>query len=181
MIINLYMQVSGIMRNQHKFRLFINGETNLIFGVSALMPVIDHIHITVSDIDRAEKFYDRFLPLLGFDLSLKEYDDVSEYEYQIVEYHDRNFSFGIVNQRKEYANETVSRRRAGALHHLAFHVESKNKVDELFEKIAAISALIVHAPQYYPEYCKDYYAFFFKDTEGIEFEIVSFARHDYFT
>ena len=99
-----HVHISGIMRNQHKFRLFINGETNLIFGVSALTPVIDHIHITVSDIDRAEKFYDWFLPLLGFDLSLKEYDDVPEYEYRIVEYHNRNFSFGIVTQRKEYAN-----------------------------------------------------------------------------
>ena len=43
-----------------------------------MLPMIDHIHITVEDIDRAERFYDKLLPLLGFDLSLKEYDAVPE-------------------------------------------------------------------------------------------------------
>lgn len=35
-----------------------------------MRPKIDHIHITVEDPDRAERFYDRLLPLLGFSLSL---------------------------------------------------------------------------------------------------------------
>lgn len=145
-----------------------------------MMPIIDHIHITVADIERAEKFYDRLLPFLGFDLSLKEHDNVPEHEYTIVEYHNSNFSFGIVNQRKQYTNEAVSRRKAGALHHLAFRVESKDEVDNLFSKVTALPAIIVHAPRYYPEYCKDYYAFFFKDTGGIEYEIVNFERTKYF-
>ena len=145
-----------------------------------MIPVIDHIHITVADMERAERFYDELLPLLGFDLFLKERDSVPEHEYQIIEYHNRNLSIGIVNQRKEYANEIVSRRKAGALHHLAFRAESKEEADELFAKIRMIPAVIVRPPQYYPEYCRDYYAFFFKDTEGIEYEIVHFARERYF-
>ena len=32
-------------------------------------PLIDHIEITVRDMDAAVAFYDRFLPLLGYDLS----------------------------------------------------------------------------------------------------------------
>lgn len=47
-----------------------------------MRPVIDHIHITVEDIERAERFYDKLLPLLGFDLSLKEQDSVPEHEYR---------------------------------------------------------------------------------------------------
>lgn len=117
---------------------------------------------------------------MGFDLSLKEHDCVPEHEYEIVEYHNRNFSFGIVNPRRQYENETVSRRKPGTLHHLAFRVDSKQEVDELYEKIMTIAAPIIHPPQYYPEYCPDYYAFFFKDTEGIEYEIVNFAREKYF-
>lgn len=139
-------------------------------------PMIDHVHITVTDIQRAEAFYDQLLPVLGFDLALKEKDNVPEHAYQIVEYHNRNFSIGIVNQREEYANETVCRRKPGALHHLAFHAENKAAVDTIFLKVKHIPAGIVHAPRYYPEYCKDYYAFFFKDSEGIEYEVVSFAR-----
>lgn len=145
------------------------------------MPIIDHIHITVADIRRAEKFYDELLPLFGFDLSLKERDSIPEHEYQIVEYHHEKLSIGIVSQRKEYANEIVSRRKAGALHHLAFHAVSKEEVDELFGRLKAIPAVIVRPPQYYPEYWKDYYALFFKDTEGIEYEVVNFARGSYFS
>lgn len=34
-------------------------------------PIVDHIEITVRDLSVAEPFYDRFLPLLGFDLRHK--------------------------------------------------------------------------------------------------------------
>lgn len=57
-----------------------------------MKPVIDHIHITVENIERAELFYDQLLPILGFDISLKEHDCVPEHEYKIVEYHHRNLS-----------------------------------------------------------------------------------------
>lgn len=46
--------------------------------------------------------------------------------------------------------------------------------------IDELLAQIIHSPQYYPEYCSDYYALFFKDSEGIEYEIVSFDRGHYF-
>lgn len=131
---------------------------------------------TVEDLDRAEKFYDRLLPLLGFDISLKEYDCVPAHEYRIVEYHNHNLSIGFVNQRKSYGGEKPSRRKAGALHHLAFRADSPVEVDALYDQIKRIPAVIVHTPQFYPEYCSDYYAFFFKDSEGIEYETVSFGR-----
>lgn len=146
-----------------------------------IKPRIDHIHITVGDLERAERYYDRLLPLLGFDLSLKEHDHVPEHEYHIVEYHDRAFSIGLVNQREAYRGEKPSRRKAGALHHLAFRADGKAEVDALYEKIRKIpQTVVVHAPRYYPEYAADYYAVFFKDPEGIEYEIVSLDREKYF-
>lgn len=145
-----------------------------------MKPLIDHIHITVEDIERAEIFYDQLLPLLGFDISLKEHDSVPEHEYKIVEYHNNLLSIGLVNQRAHYKLEKSSRRKAGALHHLAFHVDSPEEIDSLYMKIKAIPARIVHEPKYYPEYCEDYYALFFKDSEGIEYELVYFNRDKYF-
>lgn len=139
-------------------------------------PIIDHIHITVSDFERAEKFYDKLMPILGFDLCNKEKDVVAKHEYKIIEYHHNNFSFGIVNARSAYKDEVVSRRKPGALHHLAFHVDSRSEVDEMYNKLKDIGVKIVHEPQLYPEYCEDYYALFFKDSEGIEYEIVNFNR-----
>lgn len=144
-------------------------------------PLIDHIHITVSDLDRAEAYYDRLLPLLGFDPFLKELDAVPEHEYRIVEYHNRALSIGLVNQREAYRTERPSRRKAGALHHLAFRAEGSGEVDALYEKIREIPQTeIVREPCWYPEYAADYYAVFFKHSEGIEYEIVSFDRGKYF-
>ena len=91
-----------------------------------MKPRVDHIHITVEDLGRAEKFYDRLLPLLGFDTKLKETDLVPAHEYKIIEYHHNLISIGLVNQRKAYSGEKPSRRKAGALHHLAFHAENRS-------------------------------------------------------
>lgn len=145
-----------------------------------MKPRIDHIHITVEDLDRAERYYDKLLPLLGFDLALKERDAVPAHEYRIVEYHNRLLSIGLVNQREAYRGERISWRRAGALHHLAFRAESPQEVDALYRRIRELPSTIVHPPRVYPEYCADYYALFFKDSEGIEYEIVSFNREGYF-
>ena len=145
-----------------------------------MKPRVDHIHITVEDLGRAEKFYDRLLPLLGFDTKLKEADRVPSHEYKIVEYHHNLISIGLVNQRKAYSREKPSRRKARALHHLAFHAENREEVDAVYEEVRKLPAEIVHKPQYYPDYCPDYYAFFFKDSEGIEYEVTSFDRDRYF-
>ena len=131
----------------------------------------------MEDLDRAETFYDRLLPL---DLTREERDAVPEHEYRLVEYHSAWLSIGLVSRRSAYAGERPSRRRAGALHHLAFWAESREEVDALYGAVRALPAVIVHPPQLYPEYCPDYYALFFKDSEGIEYEIVSYDRGRYF-
>ena len=94
--------------------------------------------------------------------------------------HSRWLSIGIVNRREAYRDDTLSRRRAGAVHHIAFRASTPEEVDQMYLKIREIPAAIVHAPRYYPEYCPDYYAVFFKDSEGIEYEIVSFEREKHF-
>ena len=70
--------------------------------------------------------------------------------------------------------------QAGAMHHLAFRVDRPCEVDSVHDAVRRIPARILHAPRYWPEYCVDYYAFFFKDSEGIEYEVASFARDVYF-
>lgn len=146
-----------------------------------MQPRIDHIHITVQDLARAERFYDALLPILGFDLKFKERDADPAHDYEIVEYHSAAFSFGIVSARSALAGQAVHRRRPGALHHLAFRANGPAAVDEAYARIARLpGARIRIPPRFYPEYCRDYYAFFFLDGEGIEYEVVSFDREGYF-
>ena len=145
-----------------------------------MTPLLDHLHVTVRDLKRAERFYDQFLPLLGFDLRYKEYDRKEANAYEIIEYHHAAFSIGIVSPRSCFEKEKLSRRKPGALHHVAFMVDDTQTVDRLYEQVLQMKMQIVHAPRFYPEYCEDYYAFFLKDSEGIELEITCYDRQKYF-
>jgi len=139
-------------------------------------PIIDHIQITVKDMTIAVAFYDQLLPLLGFDLQSKSGAVIEKHEFHVVEYSHPRLAFAITSPRKAFAGETIHRRKPGALHHLAFKAESRAEVDRLHSELKRIGATIVSPPREYPEYTPaGYYAVFFKDLEGIKYEIVSHA------
>ena len=87
-------------------------------------PIIDHIQITVKDMSIAVPFYDKLLPLLGFDIQKKVSAVIAEHELHVVEYYHPRLIFP--SPHREY-------------------------------------------PEYTPP---GYYALFFKDLEGVKYEIV---------
>jgi len=137
-----------------------------------MKPVIDHIQITVKDLKIAESFYDKFLTVLGFDMNHKSKGKVVEHEFDVVEYFHPLLIFAINSPREAFKDEIIHRRKPGALHHLAFKAESCKEVDELYLKIKEVGANIVDKPKFYPQHGASYYALFFKDLEGIKYEIV---------
>ncbi|MEJ2719628.1 MAG: VOC family protein [bacterium] len=141
-------------------------------------PVIDHIQITVKDMSVAVPFYDKLLPLLGFDIETKVSAVIEEHDFYVVEYTHPLLAFAITSPRKTFIEDEIHRRKPGALHHLAFKVESRDEVDRLYCEIRDIGAAIVSEPRLYPEYGSDYYALFFKDLEGIKYEIVCSASRE---
>lgn len=137
-------------------------------------PIIDHIEITVRDMDLAVPFYDRLLPLLGFDLKRRSDVLIEAHEKRVVSYEHPRMGFTITSPRSEFASEEIHCRKPGSLHHLAFRAPSREDVDRLHLELIAIGATIVHPPRVYPEYTPvGYYALYFKDPEGIKYEIVS--------
>lgn len=141
-----------------------------------MQPTIDHIQITVKDIKVAEKFYDKLMPILGFDLSQKSKGRVEAHDFDVVEYAHPLLIFGINSPRKAFKDDTVHRRKPGALHHLAFKANSREEVDGLYPQIRDIGADIVDPPKCYPQHGEKYYALFFKDIDGIKYEIVHEER-----
>jgi len=136
-------------------------------------PMIDHIEITVRDMATAVPFYDRLLPLLGFDLGSRRDGFIERHEKHVVSYEHPRLGFAITSPRMAFADETINRRKPGALHHLAFRVPSRAEVDTLHLELKAIGAAIVSPPREYPEYTPaGYYAVYFKDPDGIKYEIV---------
>ena len=143
-----------------------------------MTPIIDHIQITVKNLEIAEPFYDNLMPILGFDINRKSKGTVKAHEFDVVEYFHPLLIFAINSPREAFKNDTIHRRKPGALHHLAFKVYSTTEVDELYPLIKNIGAEIVNPPQFYPQHGENYYALFFKDLEGIKYEIVYDAGRD---
>ncbi len=113
------------------------------------------------------------MPFLGFDIERKVSAIIEEHEFHVVEYVHPRMAFAITSPRSAFKDDTVHRRKPGALHHLAFRAESRAEVDRLHTELKGIGATIVSPPRVYPEYSRPgYYALFFKDLEGIKYEIV---------
>jgi catechol 2,3-dioxygenase-like lactoylglutathione lyase family enzyme len=136
-------------------------------------PVIDHIQITVKDMSIAVPFYEKLMPLLGFDPAKKSGGVIDAHEFHVMEWQHPRLCFAITSPRTAFVDDRINRRKPGALHHLAFRVDSRAEVDQLHLELIKIGATIVAAPREYPEYVPPgYYAVFFKDLEGIKYEIV---------
>jgi len=113
-------------------------------------PIIDHIEITVKDMATAVR---------------------------VVPYEHPRLGFAITSPLNAVAHETINRRKPGSLHHLAFRASSRADVDRFHVELQHIGATIVHPPREYPEYTPPgYYALYFKDPDGIKYEIVCTAQ-----
>jgi catechol 2,3-dioxygenase-like lactoylglutathione lyase family enzyme len=138
-------------------------------------PIIDHIQITVKDMASAVPFYQKLMPLLGFDSKKASSAKIDEREFHVVEWKHPLLCFAISSPRSGFVNDVVNRRKPGALHHLAFKAASRNEVDMIHLELRNMGAQIVGEPKEYPEYTPPgYYALYFKDPDGIKFEVVHY-------
>src|SRR5689334_16952356 len=135
-----------------------------------MKPVIDHIQITVKNLNVAEPFYDKFLAVLGFDITQKKKGRVAKHDFDVVEYHHPLLLFGINSPREKFKDDSIHRRKPGALHHLAFKAESPEEVDRIYLQLKEAGANIVEGPAFFPQHGENYYAVYFKDPEGIKYE-----------
>ena len=133
---------------------------------------IDHLYISVSDMTRSERFYDRLMPLLGFDPARRSEATLDAHEMHVVEYVADGLCIAISSPRAAFASEPVHRRKPGALHHLAFRASSRAEVDDFHAKLVELDADIVEPPRAYPQHGEHYYAVFFKDPCGVKLEVM---------
>jgi catechol 2,3-dioxygenase-like lactoylglutathione lyase family enzyme len=137
-----------------------------------MQPIVDHLQITVKDFAESELFYDRLMPILGFDLTRKGKGRVDEHEFDVIEYVHDNITIGINSPRQEVKDDPMHRRRPGSVHHLAFNAGSNEEVDRVAAEIKTIGAQVVDGPRFFPQHGEQYYAFFFKDPSGIKLEVM---------
>ena len=133
---------------------------------------INHVAITVTDLDGALEFFRPFLEFLGFTMSAP-----SAYAGTrlTVNVNDRTgMAFNIWEAKQEHPFEVYE----PGLHHVAFNAGSKELVDELFEIVVQAGGVILERPAEFGFALGGYYAFYFLGPDGIKFEVVHMPELD---
>jgi len=125
---------------------------------------IDHLYLSVTDLDRSERFYDAVMQTLGF--RKNEFHIGGE---RHVQYFNRHFGYVLRPARTRQPHDSY----APGLHHLCFRVETEEHVKQAAQALRD-RGIIVPEAKLYPEYAPDYFACFFSDPDGVRLEITNY-------
>lgn len=125
---------------------------------------LDHLYVSVRDLEASERFYDPVMRALGFRKGTRAIagEPHAHYFNRVLQY----------TLRPARSAERADPYRTGSVHHLCFQVRDAAVVDEAYRRLCALG-VAASPPALYPEYRADYYATFFEDPDGIRLEIVS--------
>lgn len=129
---------------------------------------LGHLGLNIADIDAAKAYYDRVMPIVGYEPFLA---DIDQFAYRPVGAKPGTYLFFYeATNGKEYSAEGCG------LQHLAFMVPTRQAVNDVAELAAELGSEIVHPPQNWPQYPPPYYAVFWQDPNGFLLEAV--CHHD---
>ena len=136
---------------------------------------IDHIYVSVSDLQRSQVFYDRlFIDALGF----RKNSFVLAGDPH-VQYYNRLFGYVLRQARVAARHEPY----APGLHHFCLRVESIADVHAVARQLRS-AGIDASEAKVHPEYAPDYTATFFTDPDGVRLEVTNYRherreRHDH--
>jgi catechol 2,3-dioxygenase-like lactoylglutathione lyase family enzyme len=120
---------------------------------------VEHFGLNVPDVDEAKKYYDEFMPLVG-------YMPFFGTGYVPTDWNGAQIFLYPATEEGEH-----SRLRSG-LSHVAFHVDTRAAVHRVHEWVVARGDVVLHAPKGWPEYGEHCYATYFLDPHGFMLEVV---------
>ena len=136
------------------------------------MPLVDHVDLVVSSIDRSLPFYRGLLAPLGWVGAVEEEGERRETIHYLWG-PDFGGSLGL-RQRQSQTDAAYDRYSIG-LHHLAFEAPTRTAVDETASWLRGVGAEIDGEPGE-RHYTPAYYAVFFFDPDGLKLEVVHRPR-----
>jgi glyoxylase I family protein len=135
-----------------------------------ISPVLDHLDLVVSSLERSLAFYQE---LLGYTESGEIVGERGERVVYIAPPAPRGeprTALGL-REKQSDAHAAAFDRYAVGVHHVAFSAGSREEVDERSAWLRARGAEIESEPREY-DYRPGYYAVFFYDPDGIKVEIL---------
>lgn len=138
-----------------------------------------HIDLSASDPDRSIPFYDALLSALGYRRLRVATPDFSGERPRRAAWFTGSEGAPVFcievrpasGERRSAAHD----RYAPGLHHMAFHAESRDAVDEIHAAVRAAGGGVLDPPTDYSGqdgYSDGYYAVFFADPDGVKLEVV---------
>lgn len=135
---------------------------------------IDHISLTVSDLDRSTKFYERISKLMGY-APVEVLESTQEaMKTRLKAWVGSGYVVSIRPSKGESANRAHDRNAPG-LNHIAFSAEDRSDVERMHELLKEMGAIVLDPPEQYP-YSPGYYAVYFSDPDGLKFEFAHAPR-----
>lgn len=128
---------------------------------------VDHVYVTVRDLDTSEQFYDRVMSVLGFRKVARPLAGGDLH----IHYFNRSFQYTLRPARNARDYDSYS----PGLYHFCMRVRDRTAVDAAFRELGR-RGIEASEPRLYPEYHEDYYATFFEDPDGIRLELVNHLR-----
>jgi len=133
---------------------------------------INHVSITVSDLTEAMKFFKPFLEFLGYNIGDVIQDPNGQRLTVNVLTGIRGVAVNIWEAKPEFAKHRFEVYEVG-LHHLAFHVEHREQIDQVHELVKSLGAEILDGPAEFPYGGPGgWYAVYFLGPDRIKFEVV---------
>ena len=120
---------------------------------------IDHLVLSVGDLERSKDFYGKLLGFLGFKL---------KYDYADMASWSNRKTLLWISAADAQGKKRKYRKGDIGFHHYAFELSSRKDVDDLGAFLAKNKMKIVDPPGEY--YDRSYYAVYFTDPDGMKLE-----------
>jgi catechol 2,3-dioxygenase-like lactoylglutathione lyase family enzyme len=130
---------------------------------------INHLSITVSDLDAAMRFFGPLLDFLGY--TDREWGADSGTRLTININPALGAAFNIWEAKGELARHRFEVYEPG-LHHVAFNADTHDEVDQMADLVRRLGGEVIAGPGEFPYAVGGYYAVYFLGPDGLKFEFV---------
>jgi catechol 2,3-dioxygenase-like lactoylglutathione lyase family enzyme len=137
--------------------------------VVTMLGTINHVSITVGDLDQAMTFFEPWLDFLGY--AHHERGEYAGTRLAINLNPKLQIAFNIWEAKGEFANHKFEVYEPG-LHHVAINAGSHDEVDEMARLVERLGGTILDGPGEFPFAIGGYYAVYFTGPDGMKFEFV---------
>lgn len=140
---------------------------------------MNHVSITVSDLNEAMKFFRSFLEFMDYKI-WDEIRDPNGQRLRVTVNAGNGAVLNIWEAKPQFTNHPFEVYEVG-LHHIAFNTDTHEQVDQACELAKQLGANILDGPGEFPYDPEGWYAVYFLGPDGLKFEVVhqpsSVRRH----